>query len=179
MRSIRKPASANGPTSRRTAIRRSFMARGAHASYFKTGEHWNDRADGGRPSPTLVLEIVTDRKPGWITWPGAWGDTQAESTIEGQSSPHGPCRHGQWKHPDALIPRAAAVATRPPVAPRPPHPELVAAERRDDKLRVNYAFPGGDLGGARSLLVTINSPDDQYPPATYTLPVTRGTGSVE
>ena len=156
-----------------------YVARGAHASYFATGEHWNDRADGGRPGPPLALEIVTDTKPSWIAWPGSWGDTQAESDLEGQSSPTGPCRHEQWKRPDALIPRASAVSTRPPVPARPPHPELITAERRDEKLRVNYAFPSGELGGAKSLLVTINSPDDAYPPATYTLPITQSSGAVD
>ena len=156
-----------------------YVARGAHASYFAPGEHWNDRADGKRPGKPLALEIVTDTKPAWIAWPGRWGDTEAESDLEGQSSPMGPCRHAQWSDPDSLIPRAGAVVSREPAAPRPPHPERVDAERRGEKAQIRYAFPSGDLGGATSLLVTVNSPDDAFPPATYTLPIAKASGTVE
>jgi hypothetical protein len=64
-----------------------YVARGAHASYFSAGHHWNDRADGGRPAPALTLEIVEARKPPWIAWGGLWGDTKAESDLGGTIEP--------------------------------------------------------------------------------------------
>jgi hypothetical protein len=44
---------------------------------------------------------------------------------------------------------------------------------------VTYSFPGESLGGAKHLLVTINSPDDHYPPATYRLAIDKPSGTVE
>jgi hypothetical protein len=156
-----------------------YVARAAHASYFAPGNHWNDRADGGRPGPPLALEIVTDTTPGWIAWPGRWGDTKAPSELEGQSSPAGPCRHAQWTHPDRLIAQSVAAAARAPAPPGPTHPQTISVVRDGDKARVSYAFPGADLAGATELLVTVNSPDDPFPPATYALPIEQPSGTVE
>jgi hypothetical protein len=155
-----------------------YAARGAHASYFAPGSHWNDRADGGRPAPPLALEVLGDASPAWVAWPGRWGDTVAESDILGQSSPSGPSQHKQWKRPDALIPDAAQVTERPPAALGPPHPQVVTATRAGDQARIDYAFPGADTGGATKLLVTLNSPDDPFPPATFPLAITKPKGSV-
>ena len=153
-----------------------YVARGAHASYFRPGHHWNDRALGGRPAPELELERLSES---WATWPGVWGDTDAESDLKGQSSPRGPCDHAQWSNPDALIPKAMDVSARGPAPAGPPHPERITAVREDGKAVIGYRFPSGRRGVAASLLVTINSPDDHYPPATYTLPITAGEGTVE
>jgi hypothetical protein len=156
-----------------------YVARGAHASYFAPARHWNDRADGGRPGPPLALEVITDSSPAWVNWPGRWGDTQADSDLEGQSSPTGPCRHAQWKRPDSLISRAARVIERPPLTPAPPHPQSIGVRREEDsRVHVYYAFPGGKTGGATKLLVTVNSPDDPYPPATFPMAITKGKGEV-
>jgi hypothetical protein len=156
-----------------------YVARAAHASYFAPGNHWNDRADGGRPGPPLALEIVTDTAPAWIAWPGRWGDTKAASDLEGQSSPTGPCRHAQWQHPDELIARSVAAADRAPAPPGPTHPQMIRATRADDRARISYAFPGDDLAGATQLLVTVNSPDDPFPPVTYDVPIDKPSGTVE
>ena len=156
-----------------------YVARGAHASYFAPGHHWNDRADGGRPAPPLTLEIVEADDPAWIAWPGVWGDTQADSDIEGQSSPDGPCRHNQWADPDSLIPKAAEVAERPAPKAPPAHPQTVTVARVDQKAQVDYVFPGESLGRVQRLLVTVNSPDDHFPPATYELPIDKPRGTVE
>ena len=58
-----------------------YVARGSHANYFRAGSHWTgvwwDQADGRGPQITPTLEVLEDRTPAWVHWPGWWGDTKA------------------------------------------------------------------------------------------------------
>jgi hypothetical protein len=161
-----------------------YPARGSHASYFKPGRYnaLTDRADGLRPTPQLRLDVVTHDSPSWVTWPGVWGDTSEERVLGqevGETSPRGPCKHKQWIDPDALLERPSGPVERPEVAAPPPDPVSVEVTRRRDRAAIKFALSAGQIGTARELLVTVNSPDDDRPPTTLALPIDRAAGTVE
>ena len=148
-----------------------YVARGSHASYFKAGAHeteaWFDIADGKRKAPKLELEIIGDDPPGWILWPGRWGDTRARVPKIDQPSPRGPAAHTQWDRPETLRDRART-HERPAALPAP----AVKVERRDGRLAVSFDFPLAGLKPGR-LVMTVNSPDDALPPRTFTFALER------
>jgi hypothetical protein len=156
-----------------------YPARGSHASYFDRGPHHfhTDRANGEREAPPLVLEVLHDSDPPWVTWPGVWGDTHAEI---GEDSPRGPSTHGQWADPDGLVEAATKERATPArLSAPPPRPLEVEVARRDGgKGEIAYALPSGATGTARHLLVTVNSPDDHRPPTTRAISLTGGSGTV-
>jgi hypothetical protein len=148
-----------------------YVARGSHASYFERGFHeteaWYDLADGKRDTPWLELVIVDDDAPPWVRWPGRWGDTRPSLGAVHQSSPTGPGRKEHWLHPERLLDDARRPTRRPsPAAP------AVEVEREGGALRVAFDF-SRHLGDApRTLVMTVNSPDERgVPPRTYTFTV--------
>jgi hypothetical protein len=154
-----------------------YVARGSHASYFSPGSHWTgvwfDNADGRRRAPRpATLEIVGDASPGWVAWPGYWGDTRPLFSGDplDQPSPRGPSQHGQWRKPDTLITTAKAQAAKPlPPAPAvPPQPSSLTASRVGVHLELDYSFadPAPGQAAPAKLVVTINSADDRLPPAS-------------
>ncbi len=156
-----------------------FPGRGSHASYFEPGvyetEAWFDIADGRRAprNRDLRLEVIeSDFAPGWVAWPGRWGDT--EPTIRGieQPSPHGPCCHEQWKDPQLLLDTAVTRIAQPlTAAPQAPQ---VKVTRRRGMMRLDYDFTRRSGPEPEKLVITVNCKDQpEVPPRTFTFPVAR------
>jgi hypothetical protein len=157
-----------------------FVARGSQASYPVAGRHdaplVDDVADGegGRVSPRV--EQLAQRSPRWVGWPGRWGSTKARWQAE-SDSPVGPRQHGQWKaplafHEDAIEydPRRAALLPPPPAPPKP----RISARREGGHAVVTCRFRRRKPHEPRpaQLVVSVASPEDDLPPATYSFPVT-------
>jgi len=147
-----------------------YVARGSHASYFHAGlqetEAWYDLADGKRTTPKLELEIVGDEEPAWAAWPGVWGGTRARISGLETGSPTGPCRHGQWGHPAALLEDARTVR-RGSAAP----PPSVRVSRTGGHLELTYDFRRNSDRRPDRLVATVNSQDDSIQPRTFTFVV--------
>ena len=164
-----------------------YPARGSHASYFSADVHWTghwfDFADGKRPAPPLMLEILSDvaGADGWALWPGMWGGTTPapnDSNPLDDSSPRGPGGHAQYKDPDVLLATAAAHDAALAAAPAPPPPPTapsVSAVTVGDDLQVTYdtqiATPSG-------LVVAVGDLHDPTPPAIHRLPIDSRSGTV-
>jgi hypothetical protein len=159
-----------------------YVARGSHASYFEPGFHqteaWYDLADGKRNSPRTTLEIVTDDAPGWIGWPGVWGDTRAKVGGIDQPSPKGPSAHASWTNPDGALATAWEPQRKDAIAA-----PAVVISRDGGRMRVDFDFTRQPGPPAASLQVTVNSSDEAgVPPRTYTFHVPetrRGTLATE
>jgi len=167
-----------------------FVARGSQASYPRPGRHKAplvpDQADGKGATISPALEVIGDGDPGWADWPGRWGSSRARNLAE-SNSPRGPRYHGQWAAPASF--EAEAIERRDVAAPRvageaelepPPAPRL-AAHRQGDRAVVEYEFPkpSPDQPRAKALLLSVDSPEDQLPPASESFPVRGRRGSVE
>ncbi len=148
----------------------AYIARGSHAAYFEAGYHqteaWYDIADGRRPAPKLVLEIVEDASHPWMRWPGRWGDTvpRDHSADLDQSAPRGPGTKKHWRDPNRLLESA-----KPPILRDPPRaPDVALTRDEDDKLQIAYDFSARSVP-ARALVVTVNSRNEKgVPPTTHT-----------
>ncbi len=180
-----------------------YVAQGSHASYFDDGmpithwqrtEHFIDRADGKvAPKRDLALEVFSGEGPAWARWPGRWGDTKRPD--EGpkpykeisSGSPTGPGRKQHWVDPEWLLDKAEEVGRAPerlapaPIAapPRPATPRL-ESKVEEERLRVAYELaPSPEEQLPTHLLVTVNSPDDPFPPTTFRLPLEAARGTLE
>jgi hypothetical protein len=149
-----------------------YPGRGTHASYFEPGLHrtkvWWDIADGMRPAPPSRLVDLDDDPPSWLQWPGRWGGTEPRIPLIDSPSPPGPAGHEQWADPQKLLELARDHESRePPPAPR------VRVRRRLGHLVIGFDVQSPVEGLARSdrIVLTVNSPDEQAPPRTYTFPV--------
>jgi hypothetical protein len=147
-----------------------YPARGTHASYFEPGLHktevWWDIADGLRRAPPLRL-VILDPAPGWLAWPGKWGATKPRFPWDSDSPP-GPLHHGEWRNPAALLAKAKDHERHEP----PPAPKLWLGRVRGHlALRFDLRATPEGLGAVDRLVVTVNTPDDQSPPRTYTFTV--------
>ena len=180
-----------------------YVAQGSHASYFDDGmplthwhrtEHFLDRADGKvTPRRDLRLEVLSDPAPGWVLWPGRWGDTKKPTTGPtwyrkiSSGSPTGPGRKKHWTKPAALLRRAEEVgrapgrrAPAPSAVPQPPPPPDFRPREEGGRLALEYdVAPERGMERPTHLLVTVNSPDDPYPPTTFRLTLDADSGSVE
>jgi hypothetical protein len=78
-----------------------YVAEGSHASYFSSGYHLNGGANdtsGGQITEQPTLIALTD-EPGWLNWPGRWGDTRGVIPMD-PDSPAGPKFQGaKWSDP--------------------------------------------------------------------------------
>lgn len=155
-----------------------YVARGSHASYFNAGPHWNgawfDRTNGHRRSPRpAVLEDIGGEQPGWVHWPGRWGGTPAGEDRLHAPSPRGPVGHPHWDDPAALAELATAreASPLPPRPLEPPRPAALTVRRvGSGRLEIDYRFgaPSVSHQVPDRLVVTVNSSDDHFPPATET-----------
>jgi len=168
-----------------------YSARGSHACYFRPGVHkeapvvpdYND-AKGARIRPDVV--VLSDNGPAWVRWPGRWGSTPRRNFLE-SDSPRGPRQHRQWREPvdfhaaaRPALRRGAAAQPAPRALPRPSAPRIVV--HRDGRHAViDYRFrqPAAGQPPPVGIVVSIDTPDDELPPATYDFPVTGLEGSVE
>ncbi len=148
----------------------AYVARGSHAAYFEKGYHqteaWYDIADGKRPAPKLVLEIVQDATHPWMRWPGRWGDTtpRDRSADLDQSAPTGPGAKRHWRDPNKLLDNAKPSLLRE--TPRAPDVKIVRG--KGDKLEIEYDFSARTIA-PRALVVTVNSRNEKgVPPTTHT-----------
>jgi hypothetical protein len=167
-----------------------FVARGSQASYPRPGRHKApivpDQADGKGATISPALEVIGDGDPSWTDWPGRWGSSRARNIAE-SNSPRGPRYHGQWADPASF--ETEAIERREVTAPRvggeaepepPPAPRLTA-HRQGDRAVVEYEFPkpGAEQPPAKTLLLSVDSPEDELPPASESFPVRGRRGSVE
>jgi hypothetical protein len=151
----------------------AYIARGSHAAYFERGYHqteaWYDIADGKRPAPKLVLEIIEDQTHSWMRWPGRWGDTtpRDRGADLDQSAPTGPGTKRHWRDPNKLLDNARASVLRE--APRAPDVKL--RRGRGDRLEIEYDVSARTIA-PRALVVTVNSRNEKgVPPMTHTFDV--------
>jgi hypothetical protein len=149
-----------------------YPGRGTHASYFEPGLHrtavWWDIVDGMRPAPSLRLVVLDADPPSWLNWPGHWGSTQPRIPKIDSWSPPGPAQHEQWDDPKKLLDKARGHEAKA----LPPGPRA-HVHRRLGNLVVHYdvSTPVDGLERSDRLVVTVNSPDEQGPPQTYTFSV--------
>jgi hypothetical protein len=166
-----------------------YVARGSQASYPRPGRHRApivpDQADGKGAAVSPTLEVLDDRCPRWVGWPGRWGSTRSRNIAE-SNSPLGPKQHAQWRKPDEFHadavehPELRGMVLGAPelkVAPTP----RIKARRRGDHAIVDYQFTKAKRGEAPAtqIVLSVDSPDDQFAPATYAFPVEATKGRIE
>jgi hypothetical protein len=164
-----------------------YVARGSQASFPTAGRHdapvVPDHADGkGALVDNATLEVIDSGSPGWVDWPGRWGSSKGRHMLE-SNSPRGPAHQEKWAEPEAFHEECDDLDRRPrgPAAPTPvpPRPEI-SARREGRRGVIAYRFPtAAEQPVPAQLIVTLDSPDDALPPATYTHPVEAPAGEVE
>jgi len=164
-----------------------YVARGSQASYPSAGRHKApvvpDYADGRGAEVSPTLEVISETEPGWAAWPGRWGSTKARNRLEA-NSPRGPAHQEKFSDPATFheeadeLERLRAAPEPPP--PAPPQP-TIAARREGGRAIVAYRFPRRRAGVPEpaTLVVSLDSPDDALPPATYAHAVEGPAGEVE
>jgi hypothetical protein len=154
-----------------------YVARGSHASLLRKGRHdapvVPDECDAKGP---LVKPALEELALPWAKWPGRWGSTKAASPFE-SSSPRGPVDHPQYtdplsKHEAAVDCQARARdALRQAAVPTPQPPKL-RAHRVDGLAEVHWSVDAD----AATLVLSLDSPDDELPPATSRVERPAATG---
>ena len=163
-----------------------YVARGSQASYPFAGRHRApvvpDHADGRGPEVSPKLDPIGREDPEWIAWPGRWGSSKARNLAE-SNSPRGPSHQDKWSHPktfhlecDEVDPFRMAPDPLPP-GPREPR---ITVRREGDRAVIGYRFPPArGRPVAAQLIVTLDSPEDELPPATDAGPIERASGEFE
>jgi hypothetical protein len=165
-----------------------YAARGSHACYFTPGVHKEapvvpDYCDAKGPRIRPKVVVVKDTSPAWVRWPGRWGSTPRRNYFE-SDSPNGPAQKWKWRDPARFHatsrPAPMGVTRALPkedVAP----PPTIAAHRDDGHAVIDYRFkkPTGSQPPPIGIVVSVDAPDDDLPPATYNFPVSDLEGSVE
>ncbi len=143
-----------------------------------------DQADGKGAVVSPTLEVLEDRSPRWVGWPGRWGSTRARNIAE-SNSPPGPRQHGQWRKPDEFHADAVEHAELRGLVQGAPElkvaPTPTIKARRDDHALVDYQFAKARRGEAPAtqIVLSVDSPDDDFPPATYSFHVESTKGTIE
>jgi hypothetical protein len=164
-----------------------YVARGSQASFPFPGKHEApvipDYADGkGAKIADATLEVIDSDGPSWVEWQGRWGSSRARNKLE-SNSPRGPAHQDKWDDPQTFHEECDPVERRrgaPRAAPEgPPQPEI-EARREGDRAVISYRFPRAPRQPAPvQLTVTLDSPEDALPPATFAFPADAGGGEVE
>jgi hypothetical protein len=151
-----------------------YVARGSHANYFGKGTHWTgnwfDQADGKGPQITPALDVLEDRSPAWVLWPGSWGDTKPGILPLDSNSPLSPGVRAHWLDPSKLTlakPKAGA-----PPAPAPPR---TTVQRTDGNVVVTYQAPPD----AAALTVALRPKGSDAPAVTQAIPLDTAAGQIE
>ena len=129
--STRTPRAAPWATSARRPAPNTplvYVARGSHANYFRparTGPACGStRPTAADRAITPTLEVLGDKQPAWLHWPGSWGDTKATTSPLDSTSPSSPGRRPHWLDPlqlaGAAPPKRAARAAAAAEDRRPP-----------------------------------------------------------
>jgi hypothetical protein len=167
----------NGVEKRNDGAPVVYVARGSHASLLRKGRHdapiVPDDCDAKGPLVKPALEELT--LP-WAKWPGLWGSTKAGSPLE-SSSPRGPVQHSQYtdplhKHEQAKDCQVASRQALQMAAVPAPQPPQLKAHAKDGHAVVEWQV-GAD---AETLVLSLDSPDDELPPATYRVEKPAPTG---
>jgi hypothetical protein len=159
-----------------------YVARGSHANYFRPGTHWTgvwfDHADGHGPAVDPALVDLGDTVPGWVRWPGFWGDTKPQGSPIDATSPRGTAGHAQFDDPARLVATAAQAAARtaPQAPPVPPPPRIVAA-RAGRTLTVG--FDAGAGPPPTGLVVAVRRAGSAEPAKVFPVEVGQSSGEVE
>jgi hypothetical protein len=165
-----------------------YSARGSHASYFRPGTYLQapivpDHNDDGGPRVRPQLNVIKDKDPAWVAWPGRWGSTDALIGPIGSDSPPGPRWHGAWRDPLAFHNDARPAEELGPVAGaelvKPAAPKI-EAKRDGTTAVVSYSFPPPEPAAPRlkALLVSLDGSKDGRPPATHAFSVKPKPGKV-
>ena len=165
----------------------SYVALDSHANYSKAGSYGlevgTDHADGLGPSAQPALTILDGTLPGWISWPGHWGNARAEIGKIESDSPTGPRFHEAWEQPEEYLEKAhecdsgyeggASAATALSTAMSSPSIVSVAFSGRQPQ--VGYRVPRADGHGFwPRLRISVNELGDGGIP-----PVSRMISNVE
>jgi hypothetical protein len=166
-----------------------YSARGSHASYFRPGTYTQapivpDHNDNGGPRVRPQLNVIKDKDPAWVAWPGRWGSTKALLGPVGSNSPPGPRWHGAWRDPLAFHNDARRaqdlVAEVGAELPKPSAPKIEA--RRDGATAlVSYSLPPPDPSAPKpqGILISLDGHKDGSPPATHAFRLDAEPGQVE
>jgi hypothetical protein len=151
-----------------------YVARGSHANYFGKGTHWTgnwfDQADGKGPQITPALDVLEDRSPAWVLWPGFWGDTKPGILPLDSSSPLSPGVRTHWLDPSKLTLAAPKAG-----APAPPAPPRTTVQRTDGNVVVTYHAPPE----ATAIAVALRPKGSDEPAVTKAFPLDTASGQVE
>lgn len=165
-----------------------YSARGAHACYFRPGVYKEapvvpDYCDAKGPRIRPRMVVISDNSPAWVRWPGRWGSTPRRNYFE-SDSPRGPLQKWQWREPARFHatsrPAPQRVTRAQPIEAVAP-PPTIAVHRDGGHAVIDYRFkkPTGGQPPPVGIVVSVDAPDDELPPATYNFPVTGLEGSVE
>ncbi|HXS32918.1 MAG TPA: Vps62-related protein [Solirubrobacterales bacterium] len=166
-----------------------YSARGSHASYFRPGTYDQapivpDHNDAGGPRVRPQLNVIGDKDPAWVAWPGRWGSTKALIGPIGSDSPPGPRWHGAWRDPLAFHEDARQAEDLAPVAgadlPKPAAP-TIEVKRDGTRALVSYSFPQPDPSAPklRGILISLDGSKDGRPPATKVFQASAEPGEIE
>jgi hypothetical protein len=176
-----------------------YPAVGTHATYFSSGTHLVsgsalfDYANAGGPHTTPGVINIGSNPPGWVSWPGMWGNSAGSFP-----SPKAPIQQGdKWDNPTTWasgvsgctegqtypLTRVAPGATLPQIAPHaqivaPPIP-TIRVHRLSKTLEIEYVF--GRHSTAKSpwwMLTTIDGLGDRLGPQMTKHAIRRDRGEL-
>jgi hypothetical protein len=166
-----------------------YSARGSHAAYFRRGTYPQaplvpDHNDAAGPLVRPQLNLIENKDPAWVAWPGRWGSSRALIGPIGSDSPPGPRWHGSWRDPLAFHEDARPAKELGAVAgaelAKPPKPKI-EARREGKRVVLSYDFPKAEAAAPKlkGILVSVDGRKDGRPPATEVFQVGPGPGEVE
>ncbi len=166
-----------------------YSARGSHAAYFRRGTYPQapivpDQNDAGGPRVRPQLNLIENKEPAWVAWPGRWGSSRALIGPIGSNSPPGPRWHGSWRDPLSFHEEARPARELGPVGGArlalPPAPEI-EARREGARAVITYSFPKPDPAAPKpkGILVSLDGRKDGRPPATKAFDVAAERGEIE
>jgi hypothetical protein len=166
-----------------------YVALGSHANHIAAGKYEApvvpDYCDAGGALIRPAVEQIDDSGPPWALWPGSWGSTRARSKLE-SDSPRGPHTKDPWRNPGEFhakaLPSSEVRARAEQVrAQRGPPAPILSARREGDQAVIEYSFPPleRDQPAPAQVVLTVDSPDDTLPAASYSVEVSGDRGAEE